>query len=196
MMDCPKCDSESLVETASLGNIPLDVCPACGGIWFDKGELEALLAQSQGGAVADLSLISPKPEGLSCPRCNSKMTRGGLVNPLLIVDKCEACGGVWLDAHELALVEKLLGVVGGKTEIHVSRPAPVPDTEAKPSGRTSLLKYSLGAVSLAGLAGFSYELFLYFSPAGSAGHAPSALLAGGSVLLLAGGILSINKLED
>ena len=98
MMDCPKCDSESLVETASLGNIPLDVCPAC--------------------------------------------------------------GGVWLDAHELTLVEKLLGVVGGKTEIHVSRPALVPDTEAKPSGRTSLLKYSLGAVSLAG------------------------------------GILSINKLED
>ncbi len=196
MMDCPKCDSETLVETSALGNIPLDVCPACGGIWFDKGELEALLAQSQGGAGADLSLISPKPEGLSCPRCRSGMTRGGLVNPLLIVDKCGTCGGVWLDSHELALLEKLLGIVGGRTEVRVARPAPAPEPEAQPGGRAPFLKYALGAVSLAGLAGFSYELYLYFSPAGSAGHTPSALLAGGSALLLAGGIFSINRLED
>ena len=44
MINCPKCSSETLVETLALGNIPLDVCPGCSGIWFDKNELETLLA--------------------------------------------------------------------------------------------------------------------------------------------------------
>ena len=97
MSNCPKCSSEALVETLSLGNIPLDVCPGCSGIWFDKGELEALLKQSQGaGDSADFDLINPRAEGLDCPRCKNKMSRGGLVNPLLLVDRCQSCGGIWL----------------------------------------------------------------------------------------------------
>ena len=91
MNNCPKCESEVLVETPALGNVPLDVCPGCSGIWFDTGELETLLGQSQGGnSSADFSLIDPKGEGLVCPRCKNKMTRGGLLNPLLLVDKCQS----------------------------------------------------------------------------------------------------------
>ncbi len=68
MMDCPKCSSETLVETPVLGNIPLDVCPGCSGIWFDKDELEDLLKQSQDWKSADFSLINPKPKGLALDR--------------------------------------------------------------------------------------------------------------------------------
>jgi len=196
MMDCPKCASESLVETSVLGNIPLDVCPGCKGIWFDKGELESLLKQSQGAAAGDLSLISPRPGDLVCPRCKKPLTRGGLVNPLLLVDKCEACGGIWLDSHELDLVKKLLGLTGGPdTEVSVERQAKPQAAPAEEETGSPVLKAVGWAAALVGLAGFSYELYLYFSPAGSVGRDPSAVMTACSAVLLAGGVFTMNKIK-
>lgn len=196
MMDCPKCASETLVETNALGNIPLDVCPGCKGIWFDKGELEDLLKQSQGGAAAGLDLISPKPSDLSCPRCKQTMSRGGLINPLLLVDKCGSCGGVWLDARELDLVKKLLGLTGGPaTEVNVERQAPAPEAPKATPAWHMPAKIVAGLAAVAGLAGFSAELYMYFSPSGSVGFSPSAPLMAGSAVLLAAGIFTINGLD-
>ncbi len=192
MINCPKCSSESLVETPSLGNIPLDVCPGCSGIWFDKGELEALLKQSQGWSSADFDLVNSKPGGLACPRCKNKMSRGGLVNPLLLVDKCEACGGVWLDHNELGLVKKLLGVSGGASEIKVDRPAAAPAEPPARDTKILLIKIAAGVAAMLGLVGVSFEMYLYFSPAASVSHAPSAGMAVASALLFAGGILVLN----
>ena len=62
MTNCPKCPSETLVKTSVLANIPLDICPGCSGIWFDKGELEELLKKSQGYNPKNLELINPKAE--------------------------------------------------------------------------------------------------------------------------------------
>jgi Zn-finger nucleic acid-binding protein len=190
-MDCPKCDSEQLVETPVLGNIPLDVCPNCKGIWFDNGELEALLRQSPGGASASLELISPKPLGVACPRCKEKMSRGGMVNPLLIVDKCQSCGGVWLDSRELDLLKKQLGIAGATPEVQVARPAPAPAANKQASG-LSFMKIVAWAAAAVGLVGASYEMYLYFSPAGAAVGTFSAALAVVSALMLVGGIFYIN----
>jgi Zn-finger nucleic acid-binding protein len=47
-MTCPKCQSELRErerETAS-GVVVMDVCPGCGGVWLDRGELDQL-AQSE-----------------------------------------------------------------------------------------------------------------------------------------------------
>jgi len=192
MINCPKCSSEVLVETPALGNIPLDVCPGCSGIWFEKGELEALLKQSQGGAQADLQLIDPKPEGQNCPACKVKMSHGGLVNPLLLVDKCETCGGVWLDARELALVKKLLGLVGGGSEVKVDRPAPAPVAPPARDPKLLMIKLAAAVGAVAGLIGVSYEMYLYFSPAEAVSRAPSIAVAVVSVLLFAGGVLALN----
>ena len=116
MINCPKCSDEALVETPALGNIPLDVCPGCSGIWFDKGELEALLKQSQGWHSADFTLINAKAEGLVCPRCKSKMSRGGLVNPLLLVDQCPSCGrALGLGSSRIVLAVTLLLIFVGFT---------------------------------------------------------------------------------
>ncbi len=192
MINCPKCSSEALVETPALGNIPLDVCPGCSGIWFDKGELEALLKQSPAGGSADFNLINPKAGSLACPRCKNKMSRGGLVNPLLLVDKCEACGGVWLDANELGLAKKLLGVSGGSSEVKVERPAAAPVEPPARDPKIVLIKTAAGVGALLGLAGVSFEMYLYFSPAASVPRAPSAGIAVASALLFAGGILVLN----
>lgn len=187
MTDCPKCEHEPLVKTKELCDIPLDVCPGCKGIFFDKGELEALLRRSQGEVSAGFDLISPKPDTLACPRCKAKMSRGGLVNPLLMVDKCDGCGGVWLDPRELALLKKLLGLAGGAESVEVSRPAPaaaVPEERGSPA-----LKYAMALAALLGLALVSYELYVYFSPEGSVtGHFSAALVAVGALLLVGGGL--------
>ena len=192
MINCPKCSSEVLVETPALGNIPLDVCPGCSGIWFEKGELEALLKQSQGGAQAGLGLIDPKPEGHDCPSCKAKMSRGGLVNPLLLVDKCEVCEGVWLDARELELVKKLLGLTGGDSGVKVARPAAAPDVPQARDTKLILIKLASAIAAIAGLIGVSYEMYLYFSPAEAVSRAPSLAVSVVSVLLFAGGILALN----
>jgi Zn-finger nucleic acid-binding protein len=37
---CPRC--EGIMETKKLYDIKVDLCLICGGIWLDKGELEAV----------------------------------------------------------------------------------------------------------------------------------------------------------
>ncbi len=43
-MHCPRCDSDSLVETDRQG-ITIDRCQSCRGVWLDRGELEKLIAR-------------------------------------------------------------------------------------------------------------------------------------------------------
>lgn len=45
-MRCPKCGNEMLV--IDYESIELDKCSACGGIYFDNGELEQLLGKKSG----------------------------------------------------------------------------------------------------------------------------------------------------
>jgi len=42
---CPKCGSDMNVETIS--DIEVEKCPSCGGIFFDRGELEQLLVKRE-----------------------------------------------------------------------------------------------------------------------------------------------------
>ena len=45
-MHCPRCDVEVLMEKTRDG-VTIDVCPACRGVWLDRGELERLIARAQ-----------------------------------------------------------------------------------------------------------------------------------------------------
>ena len=47
---CPKCQGK--LESYSFMEIILDRCPACGGIWFDRGELEQILKKVSRGPLA------------------------------------------------------------------------------------------------------------------------------------------------
>ena len=46
---CPKC--AGLLETYSFHEIILDRCLMCGGIWMDKGELEAVIRKVTRGPL-------------------------------------------------------------------------------------------------------------------------------------------------
>jgi Zn-finger nucleic acid-binding protein len=51
-MYCPKCGGQ-LAETRK-GDVMVDTCAGCGGVFLDKGELDLLLSQSKGTVLGRL----------------------------------------------------------------------------------------------------------------------------------------------
>ena len=54
LMKCPACPDSNLLMTDRQG-VEIDYCPACRGVWLDRGELDKLLDRA---AVA----AAPAPE--------------------------------------------------------------------------------------------------------------------------------------
>jgi len=56
-MKCPSCPDTTLVMTDRQG-VEIDYCPACRGIWLDRGELDKLL---------DRAAAASAPAGTAAP---------------------------------------------------------------------------------------------------------------------------------
>jgi Zn-finger nucleic acid-binding protein len=76
------------------GQAEVDFCVACGGVWFDKGEIEA-----EGGRLPDDLTVIPSATPRTCPRCVAPL--GTVRAPSVEIDLCATCGGVYLDRDEL-----------------------------------------------------------------------------------------------
>ena len=50
-MKCPVCKTTDLLMTERR-SIEIDYCPACRGVWLDRGELDKLIAQDAGAVDA------------------------------------------------------------------------------------------------------------------------------------------------
>ena len=57
-MKCPTCPEATLVMSDRQG-VEIDYCPACRGIWLDRGELDKLLERAA-NAVAPASRPTPR----------------------------------------------------------------------------------------------------------------------------------------
>ena len=44
-MKCPTCPDSTLVMTERQG-VEIDYCPACRGVWLDRGELDKLIERA------------------------------------------------------------------------------------------------------------------------------------------------------
>jgi len=109
-MNCPACDRA--LTTMTIGQITVDACSGgCAGIWFDHFELKKVDEQSESAGAALLEL--PRDQSLSvdterrrtCPKCGPEMVmmrHFTSVSRKVTIDECPNCGGVWLDAGELA----------------------------------------------------------------------------------------------
>lgn len=53
-MKCPNCPDTTLVMTDRQG-VEIDYCPACRGIWLDRGELDKLLERASSVAAPTLA---------------------------------------------------------------------------------------------------------------------------------------------
>jgi Zn-finger nucleic acid-binding protein len=125
-MNCPKCVGklqETVVRSTAASEqtelagasvtyeLEADKCFSCGGVWFDKGELDkylsdqlSVLDSSELGGGLDREL--DRKVG-NCPRCSVPMQKAPA--PALremTVDVCPKCHGIWLDSTEIDRLER------------------------------------------------------------------------------------------
>ena len=110
-MNCPACESE--LTEVDAGKITVDACKSgCGGIWFDRFELEKV---RDGSDVEGQSLLAigkgPKKvdptRRRKCPKCDVVMMQHfESVMKKVTVDQCPKCNGYWLDAGELQAIRE------------------------------------------------------------------------------------------
>ncbi|GDX78966.1 hypothetical protein LBMAG42_07770 [Deltaproteobacteria bacterium] len=92
---CPRC---RLPLRAEAG---VDLCDQCGGVWFDRGELEAAIEAAPPQGAVPAARPEPAVRYLPCPRCTTLMNRKAYERISgVTLDHCNA-HGVWLDAGEL-----------------------------------------------------------------------------------------------
>lgn len=65
--------------------------------YFHRKEKELLEKMRQ-----KLEAESSKPLGLKCPKCDGKLVETEYES--ILIDVCDKCSGVWLDAGELAQI--------------------------------------------------------------------------------------------
>ena len=102
---CVKCDA--ILDRGTYAGVDLDLCPECGGLWLDAGEIERIgkgsvveieeLKRSLLGNPFAQPATSAAPE--SCPACSAALKE--VVMGPVHVDFCRSCGGMWLDRGEL-----------------------------------------------------------------------------------------------
>jgi uncharacterized protein len=108
-MKCPACSSD--LSTVMAGEIELDVCEkGCGGIWFDRGELDKFDEKSEFSTHRILELAKQKEnvridhnKQKKCPKCeNETLARQFFdIENEVEIDLCWECGGIWLDPGEI-----------------------------------------------------------------------------------------------
>src|SRR5439155_18778267 len=97
-LTCVKCTS--VLDKARVGDVEVDLCPSCGGLWLDHGEIERLGR----GKTEDLSKLRTALAGTSapdaasetttaCPACPGQLKEGDL-GPMHI-EYCGKCHGIF-----------------------------------------------------------------------------------------------------
>ena len=105
-MRCVVCKEPMVV--LEEGEVEVDHCVGCGGIWLDGGELELLLDDA--GAKDRILFSFEADPGIrggrrKCPLCSKKMERVWCVRgKKLLIDRCPEHHGLWFDRGELQAV--------------------------------------------------------------------------------------------
>ncbi len=112
-MKCPKCNGELAEQTflTQSGEVVIDKCKRCAGIWFDKGEAELLRDDWTSVSVDDgdqfLGMIYNEIRNIDCPRCQQPMK--SINDPKQTHILYEICSehGFFMDAGEFSDFRKL-----------------------------------------------------------------------------------------
>jgi Zn-finger nucleic acid-binding protein len=112
-LGCPRCSTP--LTQLRIGGISTDLCERCGGVWLDRLELPRF---EQAGSVFGDALVAHLDQfpvtlidhslRLSCPHHSSTvmMRRAFSRSVPVQIDECPQCGGIWLDAGELAQLRR------------------------------------------------------------------------------------------
>jgi len=126
-MQCPAC--ENTLTPMEAGGITVDLCRGgCGGIWFDNYEFEKFDEPHEAAGEALLNIEkgparkndpgSRRP----CPKCSGIIMQRHFVSVKhkVEIDECPGCGGIWLDAGELADTRSLYNTEEERKQAAVS----------------------------------------------------------------------------
>ncbi|HJZ89213.1 MAG TPA: zf-TFIIB domain-containing protein [Polyangia bacterium] len=109
---CVKCTS--VLDKSMIADVEVDLCPKCGGLWLDRGEITRLAAMPDSELVELREHLCgsagpppiPSETTQHCPACSSTL-KEVVLGPVR-VDYCEQCHGIFLDRGELdAAVESV-----------------------------------------------------------------------------------------
>ncbi len=130
-MKCPKCKKE-LSEKIKIGDVKIDRCSKCGGLWFEKDELR--LAKDKEAPEAKWVDFEIKDKSLNwfhfdlwkdkmkfklkkgikyCPIDKAPLYQVNYGETLIKIDVCGICFGIWLDKGEF---KKIINYVKNKAE--------------------------------------------------------------------------------
>ena len=105
-MKCPKCDK--YLDEVFIDHTRVDRCERCGGLWFDKGELDTVrderdhdLAWLDYDLWKDGNKLGSSGSFVDCPRDGKPLFKIKYGPADVMVDVCLECHGVWLDKDEL-----------------------------------------------------------------------------------------------
>lgn len=106
MLSCPKCGSvltTKMVKTAASGSIEVDLCETCGGVYFDRGEINRI-SREDATRLAHIHTHGTPHDGANrCPKCGASLERywGESVPSDVYVLRCPDCSGTWFSKDEL-----------------------------------------------------------------------------------------------
>lgn len=112
---CPRCESSPELVARLVGDVLLDECGECHGVWLDASQLERLIEErKQASTDAVLGMggpgpiaVAPVPKGrvyVKCPECDAVMNRVNFARRSgIILDVCRS-HGTWFDHNELPKV--------------------------------------------------------------------------------------------
>jgi Zn-finger nucleic acid-binding protein len=75
-MKCPSCPDTTLVMADRQG-VEIDYCPACRGIWLDRGELDKLLDRAATAIAPVAPATAPAPRSRQRPDFEDSDYRDG-----------------------------------------------------------------------------------------------------------------------
>lgn len=149
---CPEC-SQSMVAH-DVRDLRLDICPDCGGVWFDAGEFGRI--NSLGSRAVD-AVVAEEPPDLKaaahhviqhCPVCEEPLNAyhfGGATT--IMLSGCSKCTGIYLSRDNLMKLDardrRVEGRDGEGLGAEVSAAVAYMDSEiAYNTFRTQLAQYN------------------------------------------------------
>ncbi len=135
--ECIKCGIH--LQRKRIESVEVDICPKCGGLWLDRGEIQQL-AQLPAAHLSTLNRLmdsadprwdeappaesgppyrstvqqeghpSHDPLYSPCPACGGKLAQASI--GAVLIERCIGCEGLFLDKGEL---EKAMAVMDSAT---------------------------------------------------------------------------------
>ena len=122
---CPACPARPALLARLIGDVLLDECPGCRGVWLDAGAVDRLVRERMSESLSTLRQMTATPSGgmeavspdaaggpsqpgramyIRCPDCEQVMNRVNFARRSgVILDVCRG-HGTWFDPTELGRV--------------------------------------------------------------------------------------------